>query len=77
MSGEPRDVPPGVDRAAFRIVQEALTNVARHATITRPHSMTGEHGNHVDVTRPEPPITATRSGSPVAVSAAAISPGRS
>jgi signal transduction histidine kinase len=31
VSGERRDLPPPVDRTAYRIVQEALTNVARHA----------------------------------------------
>ncbi|GAA1033091.1 histidine kinase [Virgisporangium ochraceum] len=31
VSGERRDLPDPVDRTAYRIVQEALTNVARHA----------------------------------------------
>ena len=31
VEGERNDVPPGVDLSAFRIVQEALTNVVKHA----------------------------------------------
>ncbi|XRQ10648.1 sensor histidine kinase, partial [Actinomadura welshii] len=31
IEGEPRDVPAAVDRTAYRIVQESLTNTARHA----------------------------------------------
>jgi signal transduction histidine kinase len=34
ITGEPRDLPPGVDASAYRIVQEALTNVVKHAHTT-------------------------------------------
>ncbi|GAA2824942.1 sensor histidine kinase [Kribbella solani] len=32
--GNPRPLPTGLDRAAFRIIQESLTNVVRHAKAT-------------------------------------------
>jgi signal transduction histidine kinase len=31
ISGEPRELPPSVDAAAYRIMQEALTNARKHA----------------------------------------------
>jgi signal transduction histidine kinase len=35
VEGQPRPLPPGLDLSAFRIIQEALTNVMKHAGATR------------------------------------------
>ena len=34
-TGPPRPLPPGLDQAAYRIVQEALTNTVKHADASR------------------------------------------
>jgi len=43
-AGEPRELPPGLDLAAFRVVQEALTNVLKHAGKS-PTTVTLEYGD--------------------------------
>jgi signal transduction histidine kinase len=45
VDGEPRALPPGIDVAAYRILQEALTNARKHAPGARV-SVRIRYGNH-------------------------------
>lgn len=49
MTGTPRPLPPGVDLAAYRIVQESLTNVTRHADVTTATVVIDYADEHVSV----------------------------
>jgi len=46
VEGSPRPIPSGISLAAFRIVQESLTNVTRHAGVDRA-VVTVDYGDHV------------------------------
>ncbi|WP_370617355.1 sensor histidine kinase [Mumia sp. Pv 4-285] len=67
VSGTRRLVPADVDSAAYRIVQEALTNVARHAGATEARVVVEYAADAVTVRvdddgRPGPPTAAARPG---------------
>jgi signal transduction histidine kinase len=60
VGGVPRDLPPGQDLAAFRVVQEALTNVIKHAgkprtTVTLDYRTDDLVVEVADAGRPFPP----------------------
>lgn len=48
--GEPRTLSPGVDLTAFRIVQEALTNVTKHAIAEAAHVRLAYSGTRLMIT---------------------------
>jgi signal transduction histidine kinase len=62
--GEPRALAPGVDLAAYRIVQEALTNVLKHASPARARVLIrfGELGLELEITDDGPGPATERNG---------------
>jgi signal transduction histidine kinase len=62
-AGAPRPLGPAADQAAFRILQEALTNAARHgAGSARIELAFGDAALELSVTNPVPARAASRSG---------------
>ncbi|GAA5204262.1 hypothetical protein GCM10023323_06500 [Streptomyces thinghirensis] len=63
VAGDPRPLAPGLDLTAYRIVQEALTNVTKHAgsrtagvrLAYTPHFLTLTVTNDTTTARPAPP----------------------
>jgi signal transduction histidine kinase len=49
LEGEPRRLPPAVDLACYRVVQESLTNVVRHAGASRADVTVTHHDGRVDI----------------------------
>jgi signal transduction histidine kinase len=49
IEGEPVPVPPGIDLAAYRIVQEALTNAVRHAGPARAEVLLRYEGERLEL----------------------------
>ncbi len=49
VGGLPQEIPPAVSTAAFRIFQEALTNVARHAGATRVWVTCASRGDALEI----------------------------
>jgi signal transduction histidine kinase len=50
VAGEPLDLPAGADLAAFRVIQEALTNVLKHAGTSRCRVAVGYAASGVTIT---------------------------
>ncbi|MCX5118270.1 sensor histidine kinase [Micromonospora sp. NBC_00362] len=60
--GDPREVPAAVDLAAYRVVQEALTNVLRHAGVASAEVTVGYRADEVTVEVTDRGVGAGRPG---------------
>ncbi len=64
--GEPQPLPPGTDLTAYRIIQEALTNVTKHAATSEAQVRLGYAGDRLGITvsndSSAPPPAATAAG---------------
>ncbi|WP_203771575.1 sensor histidine kinase, partial [Paractinoplanes deccanensis] len=61
VAGSPSPLSPGADAAAYRVLQESLTNVLKHASQRRATVTIRHHPDHValQVTNPAPALTLT------------------
>jgi signal transduction histidine kinase len=64
VEGRPRELAPGVDLSAYRIVQEALTNTLKHASASQAavHVRYGEHALELEVIDDGRPAGASANG---------------
>ena len=61
-AGEPRSLPAAVDLAAYRVVQESLTNVLRHSGAQVAHVRVGYETDEVSISVTNPPGPAPTAG---------------
>jgi signal transduction histidine kinase len=83
VSGRPRELPPGLDLAAYRVVQEALTNVMKHAGQARtavrldyrPHELIIDVSDDGPSPTSPSPFTGARARGPTRTAAGEPAPG--
>ncbi|MCD2441184.1 histidine kinase [Agromyces sp. SYSU K20354] len=54
VEGAPRDIPPAVDRVAYQVIREGLTNAHKHGAVPRAHLLLVYGDDEVDITITNP-----------------------